>query len=358
MSQVINYGSALQTYATQKLIESLGHQCVIINYRFPNEYHYQHGAIQHSVSWLGRISMWLGLRPRSRKRLRLLKFLKSATRMTKQYDSPSELKNCPPNCDIFVAGSDQVWNPKYIFDDYSFLLDFVPNGKRRISLSSSFSVFEIPKEKEMNYISCLNRFDAISVREESGVEIVKKLTGRDAIQTLDPTMILPSAFWSKFADTSTRHIIDAPYILVYILTYAVKPSGKIANILDLLHKKTGFKVVQVGDECKEYGFDIDLPAVGPVEFVRLFRDATIVVTSSFHGTAFALNFGRPLISLYDKTADDRMMSLLSELHVEGCACEINSDDMEWSPYYDKEAEQRELETIREHCMQFLKDNIV
>lgn len=239
MNQVVNYGSALQTYATHIIIEKLGHTCIIIDYCYPNEFHCQHGAYMPRLPLKSKIAKFLGIKAGWKKRLLILKFLQKNVHLSRQYKNPTDLISDIPDCDIYISGSDQIWNPCFNFGDNTYLLDFVPEGKCKISFSSSFSTVNIPADRLDDYKTWLGQYNAISVRESSGIKLVKELTGKDAEWTLDPTLVLDATFWTTFANRSKNTIIDEPYILVYILKYVVNPDKKVSTILGDLCKTRG-----------------------------------------------------------------------------------------------------------------------
>lgn len=119
----------------------------------------------------------------------------------------------------------------------------------------------------------------------------------------------------------------------------------------------GYKVVLLGAEYDDYPYDKKIDVCDLVTFVNLIRNASIVVTSSFHGSAFALNFGIPLIAFYNGKGDDRISSLLENLGIEHCGYDINSDKYELNPYYEFTEEQSRLQELRVKSIQFLEKNL-
>ena len=200
---VPNYGSVLQTYATQILLEKLGYECDIINYKYPNEYHHSLGRRKQSLkSKIGRL---LGLSASHIKSKKLVCFKKEHFNFTKLYSHLNELKNADwGNYDLFVVGSDQVWKSKYTLGDTAFLLSFVPESKKRISIASSFATNSIPTEYRETYRKHLEKFNAISVRESNGIGIIKnELNLQCAAEVvLDPTLLLNKEEWLNIVPRS------------------------------------------------------------------------------------------------------------------------------------------------------------
>lgn len=141
MHSVINYGSFLQAYATQTIIEKLGYECEIIDYQFPNDWHFKRGVFGVSgiKSQLLNIIHKVGIKPGHRKKTKLKKATKKYLHLSKMYRNPCEIKRTPPIYDIYVTGSDQTWNPKHTKGDDVFLLSFAPENAKKISFSASIA---------------------------------------------------------------------------------------------------------------------------------------------------------------------------------------------------------------------------
>ena len=107
----------------------------------------------------------------------LNRFIKQNIRVTSRYESYHELHENPPQFDAYIAGSDQIWNPCTMMGDMSYFLDFAPNEALKLSYASSFSGVKIPDVFKQEYINNLNRFSAISVREDNGAKAIKEITG-------------------------------------------------------------------------------------------------------------------------------------------------------------------------------------
>lgn len=310
MHKVLNYGSALQAYALQHYISSLGHDAELIDYIFPNGSRIARLTLKQRLTYPVK-SLLSG---KLRKKLRFQKFYKKYFVCSdERFNSPEELSNAKFDYDILMTGSDQVWNPKHIKDDYSFFLPFASEGTKKVSYASSFSTAEIPDELNPIYRKFLDSYSAISVREKSGVKIVKELVGKDAEMVCDPTLLLSQDEWSGLIKDMPNPI-GQPYILAYILRYAYDPYPEINRIIDEVQKELGFHLVildgSLADMRRKNATVIK--NAGPLEFLNLVKNASFIITTSFHGTAFALNFGIPFYSVIkDRSGfDTRMIDLL------------------------------------------------
>lgn len=359
MHRVVNFGSVLQAYATQVAIEKLGYSCELINYRYPNEIH--HGD---PVSIPIKIARWLmqiryGF-PGSKQQKAFARFRNRYLHQSHDYPTRESLYESVPDYDTYVVGSDQTWNIRHIGNDDTFLLPFVPQNKRLISYASSAARKELPEQYVDTFRKNLSRFSAISVRERHTQELVRNLIGRDVPVMLDPTLLLDINDWKKIADTSKIRI-NKPFILIYILKYSFSPYPAATNVIRKVHEKYQMPVVAIRYSAREkLGIKnvIDLhEGIGPEDFVWLFMNASFVVTTSFHGTVFALNFRKPLYSIYDsQLEDDRIYSILHLLGAELCGVDIRDGKVnEDMPDYDKISANLNVE--REKSWKYLKENL-
>ena len=363
MHKVINYGSALQAYATQQTIEKLGYKAELIDYIYPNVQHkkkHRKNRIKQVLQFF--LHLLQGF-PYKHKLESFQRFWEHNFKLSTQtYNSSKELADNPPTYDIYVAGSDQIWNPRHIVGDSTFLLSFVPEGKKCISYASSFAQSSIDEDSSLSVSKNLKRLSTISVREKNGAKIIKELLNREANVCLDPTLLLKQEDYSFLEKQSSIHI-DEPYILVYILQYAYNPYPYATQFIKEAHKQTGMKVVCLDFSAKQRLGIKNMThlhdSVGPNEFVYLFTHAAMVITTSFHGTAFALNFGKSVYSLVNdkSTSDDRMKSLLDLCGVSERAIRMNSDMPKFTTSIDKVLISQNLGELREESMNYLKENL-
>lgn len=315
MHKVLNYGSALQAYALQHHISSTGNDAELIDYIFPNGKRKSVGSIKVAIK--NSIANALVYCSKKRKKQRFAAFYDSHFNCTKeQFNSPEELMSFKPDYDILLTGSDQVWNPKHIKDDLSFFLPFASKETPKYSYGSSFSTATIPDSLSETFSNNLMRYNRISVREKSGLEIVKKLTGEDADFVCDPTLLLTKEEWSAIADKadSKFNFPKRKYILVYLLRYAYDPYPAVTEIINKVQEELQLPIVVLDPSLSESKFrnSKNVRDAGPLEFLKLVRDAAFVVTSSFHGTAFSLNLEVPFFSIIKERGrfDTRMTDLL------------------------------------------------
>lgn len=354
--QVPNYGSVLQTYATQFLLESLGAECKVINYRYPNEWHWNHGAKRPS-GWKALIRRVIP----SRKAIVLQHFRENNFNFTLPFDNLDEMNNADwSNYDAFVVGSDQVWNARFVLGDSAFMLSFVPNDKPRYSLASSFALKSIPENFREKYFKYLSRFDAISVRENNGIAIIRdELNIKTPVNViLDPTLLLTKEGWLK-AIPRSNFKKKRPYILFYMLAYAFEPRPYIFQVVKYFQKKMDCDIIALEGYAKPSiagGLVMkNLENSSVEQFIDLFANADMVITSSFHGTAFALNFGKPLVAIVpDGNGDDRQTTLLCNVGCAHCAVKVNTSLPNITPDYDVINEQIRLNELRQTNISWIR----
>lgn len=355
--QVPNYGSVLQCFATQKVLEDLGHECYVINYKFPNEWHYKNGFRKGNL-----IKKIIYTFFPKKKTKELDYFKKTHLHYTKYYKSLEELNNEEWNIyDCFIVGSDQVWNTKYLKGDKVFLLSFLPNSIKRYSIASSFALKTLPKKYIELFKNELNKFSAISVRENNAINIIQEELSikKDVTVILDPTLLLNKEKWRSIIKRS-KFVKKRPYILFYMWTYAFEPRPYIYDVTKFFADKFKYDIIALeGYETGQHYLKMKNKSnVCIEEFIDLFLNADIVITSSFHGTAFALNFGKPLITIVpNNNEDDRQITLVKKVCENHCIAEIGQKIDTLNPFYDVNKEQMKLDKLRQASLSWIAQNI-
>jgi hypothetical protein len=316
MHKVLNFGSALQAYALQRKITELGYECEIIDYEFPpkkNKKITLGGIVDNIFTFVRALIMGF---PQIKRRRRFQYFYDNYYQLSPDAYNSVSISSNPPRYDVYMTGSDQVWNPRHIGVDSNFLLSFAPEGNPKISYASSFATSHIPDEKKELYKLFLKEYLYISVREPSGVPLVKSLTGEDATVCCDPVFLLGKEQWDAVSGNA-KIKVNGRYILVYALYYMFDPYPELHKIIDYVQKTLGYKVLYLNGR-KEDAFRSNssvLKSEGPSEFIKLIKNAEIVITSSFHGTAFSLIYDKPLMAIVRQNdkSDSRIRSVLDNV---------------------------------------------
>lgn len=311
---VYNVGASLQAYAFSAYLKKLNQQVEIINYKpkylehfelfgsVPNKFNKPFiRTVYHTAKFPGR------LRARLSKRKREYDYFtaKYLPLTAKRYNNFNELLADPPDADIYFAGSDQIWNTQFENGkDPAFYLCFAHEGVVKASYAASFSVDKIADEYKSTIFKWLSDFDFISVREDSGVDIVTSLGIHNVIQTIDPVFLLSASEWQKLEkeiDINEKYIVLYDFDLNSEITEFAKKVSKILNckIYSILPSKKA---------------DRTFSQEGPNTFLYLIHNAEFVISNSFHATAFSLIFNRPFVVFNRKDSiNTRMRDLLSGL---------------------------------------------
>lgn len=321
---VYNYGASLQAYALQCYLEHLGHDVQIIDY-YPDymdvNYRVRWGLYEiPTVSCLYRFRCIPGVKTLYRIKMSLKKLIfiiekggrKSAFDCFKsqflkltpvRYRNINDLRSGQLKADVFIAGSDQIWNPLFTNGrDPSFFLQF---GKgKKISFAASFGVSSLTPEDADNMKKWLSAFDKISVREKTGLELLKSLDVHDAIQVLDPVFLLQKSDWQKIASSKYG---SEKFVLVYNLGLLSQDIKKCALYLSRAHN---LKIVAIEERGNVAYADKRIKDAGPCEFIELFLKASYVVTNSFHATSYSIIFNIPFFSFIKDATSSRVSGIL------------------------------------------------
>ena len=361
-----NYGAMLQVYALHKALANMGYYSEVINYtpsfvladsKNNKTYSPACNSISGNVkNYFKKVFLEKNTLLRQQ---RFKNFHDKHLNLSQQkYNSKSQLHETPPIYDIYITGSDQVWNPFNISNDTSYFLTFAPKAKTRISYAASFGVSHIPDEFKRPFSENLNGINVLSVRERQGVRIIKELTNQDATVVLDPTFLLTPQDWDQISVPFTT---TNPYILGYFL----QPNEYTQKLSHHIKKETGYQLVNIGNGLKDR-FDprtISIFDAGPLEFIGLVQGASLIVTNSFHGMAFAINHKKPFLAVLrsvddEKSMNSRQTNLLEQFNLQSRILKINapfpSSDILDANY----AELNEvLEVKRTGSVKFLKEAI-
>lgn len=288
--KVNNHGANLQAYALLHYLEKMGHEVEIIDYcpeyfrpfrpfSCPERYKGSFFGFAYICAKLPqRFCRYLQYRKSARK-ANFEAFRKKYYKLTRQYTSFEALQADPPEADLYIAGSDQIWNTMMRNGkDPSFFLRFAPEGVIRATYAASFAVSELPEDLKPTIRDDIMRLDYVAVRERSAIRILEDLGITSGRVVLDPVFLLCKDEWTKMeADV----VFDAPYLLVYDFEKSnVMKAEAIhyAKIHDLR-----IYSLQRCDYC-----DKSFEDCGPEMFLSLIHHASFVLSNSFHATAFSL----------------------------------------------------------------------
>ena len=227
----------------------------------------------------------------------------------------------------------------------------------KISYAASIGSNVIPEELKRSYTELLGRYKHISVRENSGAEVIRNLLGKEAKVVLDPTLLLNKDEWNNIA--TSKRVVKKKYILCYFLNYTFNSFPYVDDLAVEIQRQTGYEIVRVARPPHKLAFGHTTYKIGasPEEFLALVRDSEIVLTTSFHGTAFAVNYGKPVFSIVqDRMASDsRQVSLMHNLGLDKQVLSIKDKfPMASCAKYDVAEEQTNLANLRKDSKQYLE----
>ena len=270
--------------------------------------------------------------------------------------------------DLFMVGSDQVWNAPRLGCIDVYMCDFLHKKKSGLSYAASFAINEIPENLLEDYKKYIQNMDTLLVREARGVELCKQLGRGDAKHVVDPTLLLEGKDYEELISDPVNMVGTGDYILVYSLTSSMKIYEQASKLAARNNcKMVMLKRVPCPPIATTFKNAIDLLEVGPSEFLSLIKHAKCVVTGSYHALMFSLLMHTDFyIYLDDANAENsrllstlEMFGLNSQLYYETSSLpkvlpHVNYDDVE--PILKKKRDES-LQLLRESIEKKLKDNI-
>lgn len=365
-----NFGSDLQAYALQRKLQLLGYDAENIDYLFyKNRRHIKTRMSRpcFHVSLINRIKEYLypkkqflsrifHLKEDRNRRKKFDSFVSSNFRLSREYRTVDDLYKKPPQYDVYIVGSDELWNPRCNSTILPYFLDFAPKGASRISYAASTGGHDVYDEQTQSifkrYLDCFYR---ISMREKSSCEYFSKMLCRAVEHVVDPTLLLTAHDWDKVAAPVQ---VEQPCIVVYDLI----SSPTIWAVARRIAASTGQKIVRV---CGEVGMRkmpsvVQYSEIGPGEFISLISKASCVITNSFHGTVFAILYQRPFYFIVPSHMTDsgRVGSLLQSLGLEErMLWEKDADRIQGLTMINYEEPFRRLEGLRRSSVEFLTQTL-
>jgi hypothetical protein len=374
VSRTNNFGAELQAYALHKKLNNLGHSAEVIDYLYyKNKDHrpttMSKPLIQFSFSAKVKNTLLYQVilpftdiffplfHQSSRAKIKNFKeFHILNSKFSFQFDTIEKLYNFPHDYDVYITGSDQVWNPSTFTSLKPYFLDFAPKNKIKISYAASFGVSKLENKNFSFYQEQLNNLDFISVRESSGNELVNLIAHRNSHVVLDPTLLLNKSEWKGVV--RNLNIKKPPK---YLLIYQLHDSEELISIANRISEQLDLPILNL---CKRAFYNkihknmINISDAGPSEFIELFYHADYVITNSFHGTIFSVNFNIPFYSVLNSNRknNSRMIDFLHTYKLtDRIVWEGKGFDFEDSPCNFDQSNQL-LQVQRENSIKFLLES--
>mgnify|MGYP004473138233 FL=1 len=355
--RALNYGALLQAFALQQSLNESGTEieAEILDYRndvLEKMYYYPSLRERHDIKSIAKY--FLQGRNELRRRERFERFRLSNLPISSKVYTTSNVRDANQEYDAFIVGSDQVWNYKAHSFDENYFLGFVEDNTKKKSYAASFGISALPDDQIPRYRALLQSFGLCSVREEQGIEILRQLGINLARIDIDPSFLLDKQDW-------IRHFSIRKSKEKYIFAYYFELTPTMKKFVEELSKKTGYYVKYLGNALHS-PFDCPCKAdktAGPIEFIDAIYNASYIVTNSFHGTAFAINFNIPFfveLLKSDAKVNSRIENILSATDlvqrqiVNYCNIEdAMSHDIDW------DAVNKRVFDMRTYSMDYIKE---
>ena len=361
-----NYGGVLQAYALCRYLNESGNNAKQILYT--------HTPIKVSSKRMSAKDIALKLckklkrticKKRNKKIVEdieksFLKFRESVPHTEREY-SKKDIREVKNDFDIFITGSDQVWNP--IWFDSTYMLDFVDNNEKKLSYAASIGLSKLEREQSDLLQLYLSNFKSISVRENAAKDILSELVINSVEVLLDPTLLMNANDWDEIA---SKRIISEKYVFLYLLGDSIKTR----RIAEKYAKKQNLLLVTIPDVNGEYRY-IDriikskrVCGATPNDFISLIKYSECVITDSFHACAFSLLYKKQFFA-FEREGNDKINSRIKDLtemlgikeHFLGKASDKNANYLETLPQIDYKKEQIEFIKRKENSINYLKRNL-
>ena len=360
-----NYGASLQAYALTTYLKTQGHDVEMINYLPPYQtrmYDYmwvnpESKASKYMVTrWIYRIAKFAQrMTTLGRKKVFDEFNFKTLPLTPKCYRSFEELKKNPPKADLFIVGSDQVWNVLYdAGKDPSFYLEFVNEGKKA-SYAASFSFLDIDEDNRRRIAKSLSSFDGVAVREYQGRELLQTM-GIESTWVLDPVFLLSVKAWTDFYNYGKCDYIELLQES-YLLIYDFEGNQVLKSFATDYAKRNNLKIYAITDKYPLRYADKNFKTAGPIDFVRLIANCKAFISNSFHGTAFSIIFHKPVFvfNRHRHKVNSRMKSLLTAFDLNDCL--LDSEEKKcfaMDKQFDWEAVDKSKEEMLEKSVEYLR----
>ncbi|MBO5090565.1 MAG: polysaccharide pyruvyl transferase family protein [Clostridia bacterium] len=355
----INYGAALQALATQETVKGLGANAEIINYTpkvISDVYKpfvfskygrtFKRSIIEGVRSVLSDVYYFPFI---TRKNNAFKKFGDEFFDYSgKAFEKLETERESFKKYDVCFAGSDQIWNPDITMGfDPAYFLDFGKEDMVRAAYAASIGRDSFSEEEEQELTAYLEKFDFISSREATGAGVLRGMTDKTVETVLDPTLLLNSNTWEKVLNIKSGKG-------GYIFAYTLFQNEKLNEFVEKLSKEKNLPVVTINRRKIYSAEKQSFAGCDPKKFVELIANADYIVTNSFHGTAFSVNFSKNFITFKNSARNSRITDMLSMLGIIDRAVFDADAEMLKMPEIDYSSVQEKLQHEREMSINYIK----
>ena len=369
-----NYGSILQAYALQSTVSKFGFQVEIIDYSIRHTpavlLGYASDAYrEQGLSLLGAsifnnavkfFQQKIGMLIRHNSHCMPMPdifddFRDSRLMLSKESYLPEKLRLQPPSYDIYISGSDNVWlmdNTFGISDGGArFYLDFVPENKITISYAPSMGDPNVSDKHVERFESLLKNIDHLSVRETSAAELISRITGNQVTTVCDPTLLLSGEEWDHLLPEEEPLPSRKPYLLVYV-AHPLDFDSPVFQFSRYISQKLGLELINIG-----YHFNEGEPAYVNVtvpEFLMYFKNASLIITNTFHGTIFSIIYRKGFYAFKPRAGPARIRDLLSVVGLSERFVQSDLEARELSPEINYRHVEDKIQKFRRNSLLWLQ----
>ena len=328
-----NYGSALQCFATQQVVSELEYICVLFRRLVKNNILYKltyslDAGLQmalHPTNAKEFLRMMMAKRKTALSAMReqdflgIQKFIEEDIRSVEMTYRQMKRAARSGEYTAFLSGSDQVWNGSWFLRNDMYFLKFVPREKR-IAWAPSFGMDHVASYNQHRFAKDIKAYRHLSVRERSGVDIIRQLTGREAMQIIDPVLLLTAQQWRKmYKNKTVIEELPSKYVFFYFLN---EPSTHVLHYLDLCAER-GLTVVAFASNysCLQCRSNVIFKGGSPWNYLWLLDGASEICSDSYHALAFSLLFHKEMRIfrrnyLHSSDQSERITSIMNKLHIQ------------------------------------------
>ena len=331
-----NYGAFLQCYALKTYLEQSGHSVDVLDYwpdghnnayKIFDSYRFRKASFLQKIKIL--ISFIFSFRRKSIRAAKTKKIQKDFLKLSDnpKYRTGMDLSDI--EYDLLIYGSDQIWwnstLPGYKGYDWAYWGDFVPENTKKISYAASMGIIDLTDEDKTEIAGHLLNFEKVSVRESTLKTALECFVDTPVSLVCDPVFLLDKESW---LNASRSYTLPDRYVLLFNLMHS--PDAKI--VAETVSRKLSCPVVEVTSMVMPWRFGRYLiQKADAFEFINIISNATFVVTSSFHGTAFSVIFEKQFLALGMKKNSGRVASLLSKLELSDRLIQGTEDYVNFAP---------------------------
>lgn len=343
-----NYGSALQTYALKSFLENNGYKVSIINFIYKLDF--ENYKLFRTKQYIKRpYKFFFDIIFYNKNKIRKNNFelfAKQYFNLTKKiYYNYKNMKELNNEFDIFICGSDQIWNldcTKGV--EPAYFLKFVDKDKLKIAYAPSLAHIKFAKNYDEDLKKAINDLDYISIREESTLPLIQSLTEKKVNVVLDPTLLLDREDYELIVNQEKQ---DNEYIFVYMLEY----SAELVKYCNEFSDKRKIKIIYITKSKISRIKGKNVFGIGPDKFLRYIRDAKYIITNSFHATVFSVIFNKKFVTFTTKYSSSRMGDLLNKL---GIPERIYNENFDIDKDIDYDVVQKRLIDMKKFSLEYLR----